>query len=144
MKKIIPFLILSIIASNPVLSLAATYEDVTISVLDSPEPPPPSNEEEITITVLDAEEILPPNQEDVTITVVDAPWEPTRSIKINNNAPYTDSISVLLTLSAQDNPDGPGIAQMQFSNDNSNWSIPEAYAATKDWILTNGNGVKTV
>ncbi|HLD82778.1 MAG TPA: outer membrane lipoprotein-sorting protein, partial [Candidatus Omnitrophota bacterium] len=29
---------------------------------------------EITITVLDAQEILPPNQEDVTITVVDAPY----------------------------------------------------------------------
>ncbi|MDP3730854.1 MAG: glucoamylase family protein, partial [Candidatus Omnitrophota bacterium] len=69
---------------------------------------------------------------------------PTGSIKVNNNASYTNSISVTLNLSGQDNVGGSGLSQMKFSNNNSTWSIPEAYAATKSWTLTSGNGTKYV
>ena len=36
--------------------------------------------------------------------------------------------------------------QMQFSNDNSNWSLPETYATLKLWPLSTGDGTtnKTV
>jgi hypothetical protein len=33
---------------------------------------------------------------------------------------------------------------MQFSNDNTNWSPAEAYATSKSWLLTSGEGTKTV
>ena len=41
-------------------------------------------------------------------------------------------------------PTGSGLSQMQFSNDNSTWSEPENYATSKSWVLTSGNGLKTV
>ncbi|GEM_PF-947537 len=69
---------------------------------------------------------------------------PTGTIKINNDAQYTNSNSVTLTLSAQDNPGGSGISQMQFSNDNVTWSTPENYALAKSWGLTSADEVKTV
>jgi subtilase family serine protease len=33
---------------------------------------------------------------------------------------------------------------MQLSNDNMNWTTPEAYATTKAWTLSSGGGSKTV
>jgi hypothetical protein len=69
---------------------------------------------------------------------------PTGTIKINNDAAYTNSTSVTLTLSANDGAGGSGLSQMQFSNDNISWSTPEAYATTKTWTLTTGDGTKTV
>jgi hypothetical protein len=70
---------------------------------------------------------------------------PTGTIKINNDAQYTNSTSVTLNLSATDSGSGMGTgSQMQFSNDGTNWSIPEAYASTKSWTLTTGDGTKTV
>ncbi len=70
---------------------------------------------------------------------------PLGTIKINNDANSTNSTSVTLNLSATDANSGMGIgAQMQFSNDNSTWSAPEAYAITKSWTLTSGDGTKTV
>ncbi len=69
---------------------------------------------------------------------------PTGTIIINNGAQYTDSTTVTLNLSAQDNPGGSGLSQMKFSNDNTNWSTPELYATTKTWNLTSGDGQKTV
>ncbi len=67
---------------------------------------------------------------------------PTGTIKINNGAASTTSLNVTLNLSASDSRSG--MSQMQFSNDNSTWSTPEAYATTKSWTLTSGNGTKTV
>jgi len=67
---------------------------------------------------------------------------PTGSILINGDAAFTTSTAVTLTLSATDA--GSGIAQMQFSNDNVTWSAPEAYATSKAWTLTTGDGIKTV
>ncbi len=69
---------------------------------------------------------------------------PTGSIVINNSNKYTNTASVTLNLSAQDNVGGSGISQMQFSNNNSAWSVPEAYAKVKPWTLVTGEGTKTV
>lgn len=69
---------------------------------------------------------------------------PAGTIKINGDSQYTKSLSIALTLSAEDNPGGSGLAQMQFSTDNINWSSPENYAATKPWALLSGEGEKTV
>lgn len=65
------------------------------------------------------------------------------SININSGAVYTTSTSVTLTLSATDFPSG--MSQMQFSNDGTNYSAPEAYATTKSgYVLPSGDGLKTV
>lgn len=70
---------------------------------------------------------------------------PTGTIKINNDSQYTTSTSATLSLSATDSGSGMGSgSQMQFSNDNTSWSTPEAYATTKAWTLSSGNGTKTV
>lgn len=69
---------------------------------------------------------------------------PTGSIRINNNASYANSTSIVLSLSARDNPGGSGLFQMQFSNDGISWSAPEAYATTKSWSLSPGDGQKIV
>ncbi|MFH0826538.1 MAG: discoidin domain-containing protein [Candidatus Omnitrophota bacterium] len=70
---------------------------------------------------------------------------PTGTVRINNNNQYATSTSVTLNLSATDSSSGMGSgAQMRFSNDNSTWSTAEAYAATKAWTLSSGNGTKTV
>ena len=77
-------------------------------------------------------------------TVVIDTTPPIGTITINNDAEYTNSTEVSLTLSAQDNSGGSGIDQMQFSNDNINWTTSEDYATTKSWTLTSGDGTKTV
>lgn len=82
--------------------------------------------------------------DDAVLVVVDT-TPPEGTIKINNDAAYTNSTTVTLTLSATDSESGMGSgAQMQFSNDNVTWSTPEAYATTKLWTLTSGDGTKTV
>lgn len=67
---------------------------------------------------------------------------PQGTISINNGAESTNQTQVTLNLSATDALSG--VYQMRFSNDNTNWSTPEAYASTKSWTLTDGNGTKTV
>ncbi len=67
---------------------------------------------------------------------------PQGSIRINNNNPYTNSATAILTLSATDT--GSGLSQMKFSNDNKNWSNPESYKTAKTWTLTSKDGKKTV
>jgi hypothetical protein len=67
---------------------------------------------------------------------------PTGTITINSGANYTNSTASTLTLTCSDF--GSGCSQMQFSNDNSTWSTPEAYATTKSWSLSSGDGTKTV
>lgn len=62
----------------------------------------------------------------------------TGSITINTGAKYTNSASVALTLSATN------ASQMCFSNDKSSWTNWENYATSKSWILTSGDGTKTV
>lgn len=67
---------------------------------------------------------------------------PTGSITIAGDATYANSSSVTLTLSATDTTSG--VAQMRFSNNNVTWSDWEAYATSKSWTLTTGDGTKTV
>jgi YD repeat-containing protein len=66
---------------------------------------------------------------------------PTGTISIDSGAAFTDSVNVTLTLTCDD---ASGCSEMQFSNDNVNYSTPETYAATKPWTLTTGDGTRTV
>ena len=61
------------------------------------------------------------------------------SIIINNDDDYTNSTSVTLNLSAPS-----GASQMQFSNDNENWTQWEEITTSKAWTITSGDGNKTV
>lgn len=63
---------------------------------------------------------------------------PTGTISINSGAAQTNTVAVTLTLSAT------GATQMRFSNNNATWSAWEAYAVSKAWTLTTGDGAKTV
>jgi hypothetical protein len=67
---------------------------------------------------------------------------PAGMVTINSGAAQTNTPSVILGLSATDN--SGSVAQMQFSNDGATYSSPEAYATTKSWTLTAGDGTKTV
>ncbi|SEW36554.1 gliding motility-associated C-terminal domain-containing protein [Chitinophaga sp. YR573] len=65
---------------------------------------------------------------------------PVGSIVINSGATLTNNATVTLTLAATD---ASGI-QMRFSNDGSAWSSYQAYATSKSWALSAGDGLKTV
>jgi PKD repeat protein len=67
---------------------------------------------------------------------------PTSSITINDDATYTTTTSVTLTLSATDATSG--IAEMRFSNDNTTYTEWQTYATFEPWILQDGDGAKTV
>ncbi|MGB9854306.1 MAG: OmpL47-type beta-barrel domain-containing protein [Candidatus Bathyarchaeales archaeon] len=68
---------------------------------------------------------------------------PTGSIAINNNAPYTNSTLVTLSLTAIDATSG--ISKVRFSNDGIWDTEPwEDCTPTKAWIIPEGDGVKTV
>lgn len=77
-----------------------------------------------------------------TASIISDTTPPTGSLQINSGAKYTAATSVTLNLSAQDT--GSGLSQMQFSNDNSSWSAPEIFAASRSWGITASNGTKTV
>ncbi len=70
------------------------------------------------------------------------------SILIDNDATFTNSMSVTLSLTASDIDSG--VAQMQFSNDGNAWSTWESYTPVKtNWDLssyggTSNDGLKTV
>ena len=66
---------------------------------------------------------------------------PTGTISINSGAGYTAGTTVTLTLSCSDDA---SCVQMQFSNDYGEWSTPQAYATSRSWVLTAGEGLKTV
>ncbi len=67
---------------------------------------------------------------------------PSGSVTINGGAAATSTTAVTLSLSATDN--SGTVSQMQCSNDGATYSTPEAYATTKAWTLTSGDGTKTV
>ena len=67
---------------------------------------------------------------------------PTGSISINNSATTTGSRNVTLNLTATDVLSS--VASMQFSNDGANFSTAEPYNSTTNWILSDGEGDKTV
>jgi len=70
--------------------------------------------------------------------------EPNGFVNINNGDRYTKSATVNLTLSAIDQSPSSGVAEMRFSNDGTNWSNWEPFAASKSWTLSSGDGEKTV
>jgi hypothetical protein len=77
------------------------------------------------------------------ITLVDIKLDktaPTGSITPSNT--NVNSPTITLSLSATD--DVSGVAQMRFSNGNSDWLEWESFATSKTWILPNGDGEKTV
>lgn len=55
------------------------------------------------------------------------------TIFINQDDLYTKDALATLSIQAIDN--GSGITEMQFSNDDRNWSAPEPYATNKPWQL---------
>jgi len=66
---------------------------------------------------------------------------PTGTITINGGADATSSRNVTLTLSATDV--GSSVTHMRFAN-GSSFSTPETFAATRNWTLSSGSGLKTV
>jgi hypothetical protein len=77
-----------------------------------------------------------------TDTIILDTTAPTGSVSINGGAAYVGTLSVTLTLSATDA--GSGVAQMRFSENGTVWTGWEAYATTRAWALSAGDGVKTV
>jgi PKD repeat protein len=67
---------------------------------------------------------------------------PSGTNRINNGASFTTNPVVTLTLSATDN--SGVVAGMRFSNDGVTWSEWEPFASSKTWMLSAGNGNKTV
>ncbi len=63
---------------------------------------------------------------------------PTGTIMINGGAMYTTNASVMLTLAS------PDAVQMRFKNESGSWSAWQAYATSKAWTLSSGDGLKTV
>ncbi len=84
------------------------------------------------------------NEYTKTITILSGSGEtnpPTGSITISGGAEATKSTAVTLTLTATD--DTPGAIQMCVSN-TTTCTAWTAFAGTKSWTLTTGNGTKTV
>ena len=64
------------------------------------------------------------------------------SISINSNDEYVNSQNVNLTISASD---PSGVDEMKLSNTNDfSGTIAEAYNTVKSWVLSAGDGLKTV
>ncbi|MFT9846638.1 S-layer homology domain-containing protein [Aneurinibacillus sp. REN35] len=91
-----------------------------------------SNEGFYTLVVTDAVG----NTTTISFTIDKTP--PTGSFTINNGAAFTSSDSVTLDITES------GSTDMRFSNDGSTWSSWETVKSTKSWILTAGDGSKTV
>jgi hypothetical protein len=68
---------------------------------------------------------------------------PFGKMKINEDAVLTTSTSADLSVNCYPTV-GYICQEMQFSNDNLNWSAPEPYARNRTWILLPGDGEKTV
>jgi hypothetical protein len=67
---------------------------------------------------------------------------PIGSIIINNGDGWTSSTTVNLTLTYSDATSG--VDQVRYSNDGSSWTPWEAANNTKAWLLSAGEGTKTV
>jgi hypothetical protein len=80
-----------------------------------------------------------------TTTSIHDDTSPEGTVVINNGADITYSSLVTLYISAEDSTSGMGEGgQMSFSNDFTQWSPPEPFSTTKDWMLTTAGGRKTV
>lgn len=101
------------------------------------------SEGENTFNITAKDTALNESQPSIATIILDT-IPPTGTIRINNDAPYTNSLEVSLNLLSEDNTGGSGIDKMQFSHDNINFSSPESYAPSKTWTLTEGDGEKKV
>lgn len=95
----------------------------------------------VTFTVTDSDGDTDNKSVTVIVAVPDT-TPPTGSVIINSGANITPSRNVTLKLSATD-PEGP-VACMKFSNDGKIWSEELTYAASQQWMLSQGDGIKTV
>lgn len=66
---------------------------------------------------------------------------PTGSVVINAGAATTSSRSATLTLNATDSG---GVAGMKLSNDGQTWTAECSYATPQAWVLSSGDGTRTV
>ncbi len=66
---------------------------------------------------------------------------PTGSVEINGGADFTNLQNVALTLAASD--ENSGLSQVRLSNNGVNWAT-YAYAESRSWTLSVGDGPKTV
>lgn len=66
---------------------------------------------------------------------------PTGFVIVDGGASHTTVPDVALTLGASDTN---GVTTMRFSNDGSTWSNWDSYTATAQWVLSTGDGSKTV
>ncbi|MGE5558779.1 MAG: fibronectin type III domain-containing protein [Bacillota bacterium] len=67
---------------------------------------------------------------------------PSGRIMIEGGARITNQRDVILTVYAEDSESG--MAAMAFSNEGKQWTTWESYRTEKKWILSTGNGEKTV
>jgi len=81
------------------------------------------------------------NTRDSSDSIILDTTEPSCSLSINNNALYTNTISVNLSITASD---ANGVKYMRFKNDTSNWTEWESFVTSKSWNLTNIEGERTV
>ena len=77
-----------------------------------------------------------------TVTIVVDLQSPQGTVKINNDAPFCNKLTVSLNLVATDNV-GP-IRSVRMSNDGTNWSQWQDFQTSLAWTLTAGDGEKTV
>ncbi|MGD6852861.1 MAG: S53 family peptidase [Candidatus Bathyarchaeia archaeon] len=84
-------------------------------------------------------------------SLIELPHITVTGIKLDKTAPTgsitpsvteTQTTQISIALSAEDALSGE--AQMRFANDDGDWTSWEPYATTKTWVLTNGDGAKTV
>lgn len=80
-------------------------------------------------------------QDTISYTPIPVMLSSGNGLLINEGAPSTYSTSVVLSYFAFAYS---SVAEMQFSNDNVTWSDPEPYTNTKNWTLSNDDGLKTV
>lgn len=70
---------------------------------------------------------------------------PTGTIRINDGSAATKSATVSLALSATDPLPGSGVGHMRLRNENATaWSAWEPFATSRSWLLSEGDGAKTV
>lgn len=67
---------------------------------------------------------------------------PQGNILIENGNAFANQSEVILNLSALDSLSG--VEAMSFSEDGIHWTAPEAFSETKNWNLSDGDGLKTV
>lgn len=101
--------------------------------------------DEVQTTTSTTSSIAPSRPPCTTTSIKPDETPPTGTVTINQGNETTGSHHVILSVSAEDAESGmDGGAQMSFSNDNSQWSIPEPFVSAKVWKLPLGGGQKKV